>query len=136
MADNENPTRDELDEMSDDELKVLAVNRGLTVTSKADGGDPSRDDYLDALDPDDGAGPTPEETQGIHPQVAAGDARARAAQIAAKKTGGKAPRIDETIRGGRYVNTQGKFVNAHGQEIDDDGNVIDGTETPPPQAAR
>lgn len=40
-------------------------------------------------------------------------------------------KLDKTIRGGHYINAQGKHVNAHGQEINPKtGEVIDGTPTP------
>jgi hypothetical protein len=135
MADNQNPTRDELEDMDEGQLQALATQRGITVTASDGSGTPSVDDYVNALAPADGTAaataelgtqvPTAQETQGIHPAVAAGDDRARAAQIAALQAPGKG-RLDQTIRGGRYVNTQGQFVNAHGQRIDEEGNLLDG----------
>lgn len=33
-------------------------------------------------------------------------------------------KIDETIVGGRYLDTRGKLVNANGERIDADGNKL------------
>jgi hypothetical protein len=119
MADNQNPTREELEAMDESELQALAAQRGITVKASDGSSTPSVDDYVEALAPQSGtATPSPSETQGLHvqsPQTAQGKAQ-----------------FDTTIRGGRYVNTAGKFVNAHGQEIDNEGNVVDGSETPAP----
>lgn len=110
MADNQNPTRDELEAMDETELQALAKQRGITVKASEGEDEPSHEDYVNALV----KSPTPSQTQGL-PQ-------------------GKAA-FDTTIRGGRYQNAQGKFVNAHGQEIDEEGNVLDDSETPQPPVA-
>lgn len=120
MADNLNPTREELEAMDETELQALAAQRGVTVKASDGTSTPSVDDYVEALAPQGTATPTPSETQGLHTQSPAPGSKAS---------------FDTTIRGGRYVNTQGKYVNSHGQLIDDEGNVLDGSETPPTPVA-
>lgn len=119
MADNQNPTREELEAMDEAELQALATQRGITVKASDGSGTPSVDDYVEALAPQSGTAPTPtpQETQGLHTQSPAPGSKAS---------------FDTTIRGGRYVNARGQFVNAHGQRIDEEGNVIDGSETQAP----
>jgi hypothetical protein len=114
MADNQNPTRDELEAMDETELQALAKQRGITVSASEGETEPSHEDYVNALV----KAPTPSQTQGLHSQQPQGKAA-----------------FDTTIRGGRYQNAQGKFVNAHGQEIDEEGNVLDGSDTPQPPVA-
>ncbi len=41
-------------------------------------------------------------------------------------------RLDHTIKGGRYITSDGTLRNAHGQLIDGNGKVLDGSVTPPP----
>lgn len=117
MADN-NQTREELEEMDEEELKNLAASRGITVRASDGSDNPSVDDYVEALAPPD---ELPSGEPATDPDIAAGDEKAKRAQAAAGKP---ASRIDETVPGGRYVNPQGKTVNAEGKEVDGDGKPI------------
>ena len=118
MAEN-TPTREELEEMDEDQLKALASSRGITVTARDGSGTPSVDDYVDHLaPPDEPFGGDEAEDE----DVRAGDERARKAQ---ERTNRPAKRIDETVPGGRYINARGRSVNAAGQELDKGGKPID-----------
>jgi hypothetical protein len=116
----ETQTREELEDMDEAQLKALAASRGITVTASDGTGEPSVDDYVEALAPPDspvGADSIEEEDEA----VVEGNKKAyRAQQRAAQPT----TRIDETVPGGRYVNRQGKTVNARGQEVDEEGKPL------------
>ena len=126
---NDNKTRDELEAMDEDELKALANARGITVTASDGSGQPSVDDYVEAL-------ATPEEPFGgdeaADPIVAKADKRAQAAQQAAGKP---AKKLSETVPGGRYVDRNGTVINAEGQPIDDDNKVIEEKDRKVPESA-
>lgn len=122
MADN-NPTREELEEMDEAQLRNLAASRGVTVSASDGSGTPSVDDYVEHLaPPDEPFGGEPATDQ----HVLEGDERARKAQEAARTP---QKRMDETVSGGRYINAVGKTVNAHGDEVDDNGKPVDKKDT-------
>lgn len=127
----ENQTREELEDMDEEQLKAIAASRGITVTASDGSSSPSVDDYVEALAP-----PTSTQGGGIaneearrgdddedlkDDRVIEGDRRAAAAQRSSQRP---KDRIDETIPGGMYKNSAGKLVNAHGQEVDDKGRVL------------
>lgn len=117
MADN-TPTREELEDKDEAELKAIADARGITVKASDGTDEPSVDDYVEALAPPEapfGGEPAKDE------KVAAGDESARVAQERAAQP---MRRMDETVPGGSYVNQRGKKVNAQGQELGDDGKVL------------
>lgn len=119
MSDTNNPTREDLEAMDEDQLRAVAGARGITVAASDGSGTPSVDDYIEALAPPDapfGGEPATD------PRVKEGDERARSAQESSAKP---SKRIDETVPGGSYVNARGKKVNAQGQEIGDDGKIVD-----------
>lgn len=104
MPKNKTTDRDELEAMTKEDLVDLATDRGLTVT-RGDGsdGEPLKADYVNALSSDT--------TQ---------------ATTSGQKS--SAPRLDETIPGGRYTNESGQTVNAEGKRIDDKGKLLDAAE--------
>lgn len=94
----------ELAMMSDDELKAEADARGVKVQSSGT--------------VDDGTGnqvPAPVNRSNL---------------IKALTSGPNSGKLDETVPGGKYVNTAGQLVNAHGQRINDDGSMLDPNEQP------
>jgi hypothetical protein len=94
----------ELAMMSEKELQEEADSRGIKVASSGT--------------VDDGAGnqvPAPVNRQNL---------------IKALTSGPNSGKLDETVPGGKYVNTAGQLVNAHGQRINDDGTMVDPNEQP------
>jgi hypothetical protein len=113
-----NPTREELEEMDEEELKRLATSRGITVTARDGSDKPSVDDYIGHLaSPDESFGGDEEQDD----DIAEGDAKAEAAQ---RRSAQPHKKLDETVSGGRYINAAGKTVNAEGKEVGGDGKAI------------
>lgn len=97
-------SRDELNEMTKEDLVDLADKNNLDVT-RADGeeGEPLKEDYVNAL---------------AQSSVGASGQNAKIGSA-------KASSIDTTIPGGKYVNARGQTVNAEGQLIDEDGTLLE-----------